>query len=231
MFNESEIIEAAEIAEGDGLFFKSAGKIKRNIGKNLPIAKNVKVRKSLFGKVTISLEFSEVEYYCSYAGEFYALDRDLRVLHKSNTHTRYSSYGAVKVVLPEIREPVLGEHIVFYYTVEETDTEGELLYEVEDAKKYDYVKAFLRALKDSPYYSGANGVIVEQKFDVTLVYSAKYKIRFGDVRGLDVKFRVLDGIMAEGSMGYADKASIDLSDPSSAIARPDPTLDLSEFVD
>ena len=104
-------------------------------------------------------------------------------------------------------------------------------FDFEDVKKYDYVKEFLRTLCDSPYYSGSDGVILEHKFDVTLIYSQKFKIRFGDVRGLDVKFRVLDGIMAEGSMEYADKASIDLSDPSAAIARPDPTLDLSDFVD
>jgi hypothetical protein len=231
MFNEGEIIAAAEIAEGDRLFSKSGGRIKRNIYENLPIASKVKVRKSLFGKITISIEFDDAEYYCEYEGEYYALDRDLRVLDKSDTKTRYSTYGAVMVVLPEIRQPKLGEHIVFYYTVEETDTEGELLYEVEKAEKYDYVKQFLSTLYESPYYGGADGVIVEHKFDVTLIYSQKFKIRFGDVRGLEVKFRVLDGILAEGSMEYADKASIDLSDPSAAIARPDPTLDLSDFVD
>lgn len=231
MFNEGEIIAAAEISEGDRLFSKSSGKIKRNIKKNLPIADSIKVRKSLLGKVTISVEFSKAEYYCEYAGEYYALDKDLRVLHKSKTDTRYSTYGAVKVILPKIREPIPGEHIVFYYTVEDRDANGKLMYEVEDAKKYDYVKEFLRMLYSSAYYSGADGVILDEKFDVTLIYSGKYKIHYGDVRGLDVKFRVLEGILAEGSMQYADKVSIDLSDPSAAVARPDPKLDLSDFVD
>ena len=231
MFNEGEIIAAAEIAEGDGLFFKSSGKIKRNIRENMPIAENIKVRKSIFGKVSLYIELKDVEYYCSYDGQYYALDENLFVLDKSDSHLRYEPYGAVKVILPEIREPRLGEHIVFYYTVEETDTEGELLYDVEDAKKYNYVKEFLSALRDSDYYSGADGVILEHKFDVTLIYDQKFRIRFGDVTGLDVKLRVLDGVLAEGSLQYADKASIDLSDPSAAIARPDPTLDLSDFVD
>lgn len=229
MFNEGEIIAAAEIAEGDALFFKSSGKIKRNIQKNMPIAKNIKVKKSIFGKVTLHVELKEVDYYCEYEGQYYALDCNLVVLDKSDSHMRYAPHGAVKIVLPEIREPLLGEPIVFYYTVEETDTEGELLYEVEDAKKYNYVKEFLTALRESEYYGSANGVILEHKFDVTLIYSGKFKIRFGDVRGLDVKFRVLDGVLAEGSLQYADKASIDLSDPSAAIARPDPTLDFSDF--
>lgn len=231
MFNEGEIIAAAEIAEGDALFFKSSGKIKRNIERNMPIAKNIKVKKSIFGKVTLHVELKQVDYYCEYEGQYYALDCDLLVLDKSDSHLRYSPYGAVKIVLPEIREPQLGEYVVFYYTVEETDTEGELLYEVEDAKKYNYVKEFLTALRASEYYSGSDGVILEHKFDVTLIYSRKFKIRFGDVTGLDVKFRVLDGVLAEGSLQYADKASIDLSDPSAAIARPDPNLDFSEFED
>ena len=177
------------------------------------------------------MEFHEAEYYCAYAGEYYALSSDLRVLHKSNAYTRYSNQGAVKIILPKIREPIPGESIVFYYTVEDLDANGDPMYKPEDAKKYDYVKTFLKALREGGYYGGADGVILDQKFDVTLIYSQKYKIRFGDVTGLDVKFRVLDGIMAEGSLEYTDKAYIDLSDPSAAIARPDPTLDLSEFED
>ncbi|MBE6583643.1 MAG: FtsQ-type POTRA domain-containing protein [Ruminococcaceae bacterium] len=231
MFNESEIIAAAEIAEGDGLFWRSSARIRRNIEKNLPAIQKVKVTKSLFGKVTINVELVSVEYYFEYGGSFYALDSSLTVLDKNDSYTKYSAYGAVKVILPEIREPKVGERIVFYYTVEETDTEGEPLYEVKEEKSYRYVSEFLTALSDSGYRDDANGVILSEKFDVALIYAEKFKIRFGSVESLDVKFRILYEIFAEGSMQYADKAYIDLSTPSAATARPDPTLDLSEFVD
>ncbi len=231
MFNEGEVIAAAQISEGDGLFWRTSFGIRRSIEKNMPIAHNVKVYKSPFGKVTIYLELKPVDYYFEYGGSFYAMDKDLRVLDKSDSYRKYSSYGAVKVLLPEIRQPVIGERIVFYYTVEETDTEGETLYEIEQEKSYYYIKDFLNALCDSGYRYDADGVILTERFDVTLIYTGKFKIRFGEADDLDIKFRMLYEVFREGSLQYADKVYIDVSDPSATIARPDQTLDLSEFED
>lgn len=231
MFNESEIIAAAGIDEGDGLFWTSSAKIKRNIRQNMPIAQNVKVTKSLFGKVTINVDLLEVDYYCRVGEYYYALDADLRVLDRNKSSSKYSAYGAVLVVLPEVREPVVNQTIVFYDTVEETDTEGETLYPVRNSAYYNYVTDFLRSLKESGYHTQANAVVLTEKFDVTLIYAEKFKIRFGDVTNSDVKFRVLYEIFEEGSMQYVDKASIDLSNPSVPTARPDITLDFSEYLD
>ncbi len=231
MFNESEIIAASGIDEGDGLFWTSSSQIKRNIRQNMPIAQNVKVTKSLFGKVTIKVELLSVDYYTKVGDYYYALDADLRVLDKNKASSKYSAYGAVLVVLPEVREPIVNQTIVFYDTVEETDTEGETLYPVRDSAYYNYVTDFLRALKESGYHTQANAVILTEKFDVTLIYAEKFKIRFGDVTNSDVKFRVLYEIFAEGSMQYVDKASIDISNPSVPTARPDITLDFSQYID
>ncbi len=231
MFNESEVIEAAEIDIGDGIFWKSSGRIKRNIRENMPIAQNVKVRKSIFGKVTIKIELLGVDYYTKIGDKYYALDKDLKVLDENVSGSKYSAFGAVLVKLPEVREPVVGENLVFYDTVEETDTEGETLYEIREESFYAYATRFLNTLKDSGYHAEANGVILTQKFDITLIYAEKFSIRFGDGSDLDVKFRVLYEVLAEGSMQYAEKASIDLSDPTRATARADLTLDFAEYLD
>lgn len=230
MFNESEIAEAAGINVGDRLFSKSAGRIKRNIQENIPLAQKVKVRKSIFGKVTITVSVESVDYYIKSGEYYYALDCELKVLDKSNTASKYSEYGAVFVKLPKIREPKVGEKIVFYDTVEEKNSNGELLYKVREESFYDYVTSFLTRLRLSSYHEKANGVILEEKFDVTLIYDEKYKIVFGNVSNLDVKFSVLGKIIAEGSLDYAEKVSIDVSEPSRATARADLTLDFSEFV-
>ena len=74
-------------------------------------------------------------------------------------------------------------------------------------------------------------MILTTKFDISLISEEKYKVRFGNVNKLDVKFIILREIIAEGSMDYAEKVSIDLSDPSRATARADLTLDFSEFID
>jgi hypothetical protein len=231
MFNEGEVIAAAGIEEGDRLLGVSAGRIKRNIQKNMPIAQNIKVRKSLFGKITINIELLKVDYYFKHGEKYFALDADLLVLDSNKEYTKYSAYGAVRVDLPEVREPVIGERIVFYDTVEETDTEGETLYEVREESFYDFTRKFLCELKSSGYHLEANAVILNEKFEITLIYANKFRINFGDSLDLDVKFRVLYEMLAEGSMQYAEKVSIDLSDPSRATARADMTLDFSEYVD
>ncbi len=231
VFNESEVISAAEIDIGDGLLWRSSWSIKRNIQKNMPIAQNIKVKKSLFGKVTISIELLSIDYYTKIGDRFYALDANLRVLDSNKLSAKYSNYGAVKIVLPEVREPVIGEKLVFFDTIEETDTEKETLYEVMDESFYSYTVRFLNQLKTSGYHSEANGVILTEKFDVTLIYAEKFSIRFGDVSDLDVKFRVLYEILKEGSTQHSDRVAVDLSDPSKASARTDLSLDFSEFVD
>jgi len=231
MFNEGEIIEAAELSEGDSLFLRSSWDIKRTIRKNLPLADDIKVTKTLSGTVKIKITFDDVKYYTKVDGIYYAIDSSLRVLDSNESRAKYSAYGAVYVKLPEVRPLEIGEKIVFYDTVEETDTEGELLYEVKDVKYYAYVTDFLSKLEKSGFLEQADGALLTEKYDVTLVYADKYKIRFGSIAELDSKLRVLFGILDEGSTQYADKVEIDLTDPSAAIARPDPTLDLDEFID
>ena len=63
------------------------------------------------------------------------------------------------------------------------------------------------------------------------IYDEKYKVVFGNASNLEMKFSILGEIISEGSMDYAEKVSIDLSEPSRATARADLTLDFSEFVD
>ncbi len=230
VFNETEVINAADIGIGERMFSKSSARIKRNIKANMPIADNIKVRKSIFGKLTINVEMMEVDYYTKIGDTYYALDGELKVLGKSRSASKFSSFGAVLVKLPETRTPEIGKNLVFYDTVVETDTEEETIYEVKEDSFYKYTTDFLTALKTSGYHAEANGVILTEKFEVTLIYAEKFSIRFGTSNDLDVKFRVLYEVLSEGSMQYTDKASIDLSDPSRATARPDPSLDLSEFV-
>ena len=61
VFNETEVINAADIGIGDRMFSVSSAKIKRNIKANMPIAENIKVRKSIFGKVTIHIEIPKLK--------------------------------------------------------------------------------------------------------------------------------------------------------------------------
>ena len=89
----------------------------------------------------------------------------------------------------------------------------------------------MKSLADSGYKSDTDGIVFEEKYDVRLIYANKYLVRFGSVRDLEIKFRILFGILDEGSLQYADKVSVDLTTPSKPTARADGNLDFSEFVD
>ncbi len=233
MFNEGDIIEAADVGEGDLMILHPNFLIKSAIREKLPLVGNIKITKTPFGKLKIDVRVGEVDFYTKIGEKYYAIDENLRVLDESTKRSKYSAYGAAYVILPEVREPRIGDYIVFYDTVEETDTEGETLYEVKEESFYDYASEFLSTLKDSEsgFLEQTDGIILDERFDVTLIYGLKYKVKFGSVANLDAKLRVLFGILNEGTVVKMDKAIIDLTDPSKATAREDISLDLTEFND
>lgn len=231
MFNEGEIIRASGISEGDSLLLRSSGRIERTLKRNLPLAESVSVKKSLSGRVTINVEFADVDYYFKYGKLYYAIDDKLNVLDSDGSRSKYSACGGVFVKLPEIREPKVGEKIVFFDTVEETDTEGETLYEVRKERFYDFASEFLKELKKSGFHTETDGVILEERFDVRFLYADKFEVRIGSVADIEVKFRALFEILGEGSMKYADRVMIDLSTPSKSIARADSSLDFDKYRD
>ena len=217
MFNEGDVIRAAKISEGDLLYGKSSGMIEKNIKRAMPLVKSVEVKKSLSGKVSINVSFEKVDYYCKIGDRYYALDKNLNVMDSDESRSKYSAFGAVCIRIPEVREPVIGKKLVFY--------------EVKDKKFYDFTIEFLTILKESGYLNESNAISLEEKFNIELVYAEKFLIKFGDSRDLDVKFKLLFEILSEGSINYASKGVIDLSDPSKAFARADDSLDFAGYID
>ncbi len=230
MFNESDIITAAELEEGDSLLWNTSGAIIRSIRKNIPLCDEIKVTKTLGGHVSIQVTFQEVAFYArTEHGVSCALDADLRVLDIDDSPAKYAASGAVKLLLPPIRKPVPGQTLVFYDTVEETDTEGETLYEVRKVSFYSYATDFLHAVEGSDLMAAAFGIDLTERFDIRVAYADKYLIRFGDSHDAEVKFRIFAGILVEGTLDYADLVSVDLSDPSRPTARPDLTIDFEPY--
>ena len=233
MFNEGDIVEAAGVGEGDLMALHPNFAIKSSIRERMPLAGKIKITKTPFGKLKIDVRVGEVDFYTKVGNKYYAIDENLRVLDESTKRSKYSAYGAAYVILPEVREPIIGENIVFYDTVEETDIEGDPLYEVKDKSFYDYVSYFLTSLKESEsgFLEQTDGIILDEKFDVTIIYNMKYQVKFGGISNLDAKLRVLFSILNEGTAVKMEKAIIDLTSPSKATAREDLDLDFSEFDD
>lgn len=233
MFNEGDIVEAADVGEGDLMLLHPSFAIKKSIRDKLPMVGEIKIVKTPFGKLKIDVKVRKLDFYTKIGEKYYAIDEDLRVLDISTKKSKYSAYGAAYVILPEMREPELGKCLVFYDTVEETDTEGEPLYEVKEPRFYDYATDFLKHLKESEsgFLDQTDGIVLDEKFDITLIYDLKYQVKFGSVTNLDAKLNVLFAILNEGTAVKMEKAVIDLTTPSKATAREDTALDFSEFDD
>jgi hypothetical protein len=233
MFSEGDIVESSGVGEGDLMMLHPSFAIKRAIKNHLPLVGKITVRKSITGKLKINVKVGEVDFYIKHGDKYYAVDKDLRVLDEGNKRSKYSAYGAAYLIIPEVRQPEVGKRLVFYDTVEETDTEGETLYEVKDEQLYDYVSNFLTVMKDdnNELLQSTDGIVLDEKFNVYIVYGMKYQIKFGNTASLDAKFKVLSSIFEEGTAERMEKVVIDLTSPSRATVREAIDLDLTEFDD
>ena len=230
VFNEGDIIRAAEIGEGDSFFLHSSGSIKRALEKNLPLAEKVKVTKTFSGKIKIDVQFRKAQFFAKSGDVYFAFDSDLKIVGIDSSRSKFLAFGAVYVRLPEVRDVEVGKTVVFYDTVEETDTEGETLYEVREEKYYDYVPAYLKALLASGFHEDADCADLRQKFDIVLIYANKYEAKFGYVDDLEANFNVFFKILEEGSSQTYDKVTVDLTNPSKATVRPNNLLDIEEYL-
>ncbi len=230
VYNESLICESAELYHGMSLFDSSSWGIKNKLKEELPLIEDVKVKKKLSGKMIIEIKLYEFEYFISHGSACYGLDKELKVTDMRMTREEYVNFGARYLSLPEIRFPIFKEKLVFGELFEETDAEGEVIREAKDEKDFEYIYIFLDFLYESGYFEDTNAVMLDRKFDVSIIWGGKYKIIFGDVTDLETKISVLEEIMRHDSLEYAEKAIIDVSSPSKAYARPDPSLDFSEYI-
>lgn len=216
-YNETKIIESMGINIGDSIFSKTRTKIKREIQKNLPLAENIRVRKNVFtGVISVDVEFADMEFFIKYGKRYYAVDKDLTVVDTRSSKSEYFALGAIYVYLPEITAPTVGEKLVFRATVpDDMDSSRE----VADAKDFKYVTDILSAVQNSDIYDGVNVILLDNKFDISAVVMEKYRVYFGNFSNAELKLKMLDGVIRDGALDYAEKGIIDLTDPTRVSAR------------
>ncbi len=232
-YNETRVAEASGISIGKSIFSSSAFKIKRNIRENIPLADKIKVRKNIFtGQVNIEITFLPFDYYIEYKNRYYAVDEELTVVDIRDSENDFSSLGARLLVIPKICQPVFGEQLVFYDTVENPDGDenfdGSFVTEIKDKSAYDYVFDVVRELRASKDYSSLTKIDLTQKFSVTGVYKNAFKVDFGSVANFELKLMVLSDVLADTSWQHSGFGVIDIKDPSAATARSVQSIDDDE---
>ena len=215
-YNETMIIEASGIDIGDSIFGKTAFGVKHRIKKNIPMTEKVKIRKNVFtGRVKIDIEFSEFDYFIKYGSNYYAVNEKLVVMDKRSSKSEYFALGARYIEIPDVCDPVIGKALIFEDTVPEDKDDKDVV----DIEEYQYIYDILRIASESESYGEMNVLLLEEKFNISAVYSEKYRVYIGNFNQIDIKFKMLDGVLNEGSLKYAEKGIIDLSDPTKVSAR------------
>ncbi|MBQ3507172.1 MAG: FtsQ-type POTRA domain-containing protein [Clostridia bacterium] len=246
LYTASVVKEYADIHAGDKMLgFDSMAVVKR-LKAGLPLLDNIKVRKHLNGRVTISFEEITSVYYTRHNMNYYLISGDdglsierggevLGVFANANEARRV---GAIYVGLPEAARVRVGERLSFINLPYDPDSlsTGAVDYELEtDEPKvgYAYVYDFLNNLMESPLAPRVTGMEMGDRYDLHFVLDGRIWVRIGSMEELDRKLDLTNRVLEDRAESGKDDDSlpqlVDVSDPTRIIHRASPDIVLPDW--
>ena len=207
MYSADWILQATGIeAEGDYFGFDPAT-VEDKLRSQLPLLRDVKVRRKLNGTVAVTVTEETGFYYTWHHQNCYLLsDETLRVLTVSSGSSEYTKIGAVYLGLPADARLRVGEILSFEYRTyleNESDTVAEQEGETKTAEKqYAYVWEALEVYRSSELAGITVGLDLSDPYDVYAVLNGQIKVSFGDSDDLEEKIKAtVQVLVAEGRYG------------------------------
>ncbi len=230
------IAEAAGIRVGDSMMSFDGRSLEKKLQADYPLLRDVKVKRSLKGKVTLRVtEETDLYYTCHHSNYYLISAKDRTVLGVSSYGVEYKDYGAVYLGLPEEARVRVGEKITFAYLPYEPVSAPEELatYEIiteEAEEEYAYVWTFIETVRDNAALKDrVTGVALGDRYDLYLIFDGHVKIRFGSMKELERKLNIAVEILAREMDGSRIPAVLDVSDPQKSTYREDPELSLPDW--
>ena len=119
-YTASELAGAADIKRGDKLFRLDLKEEKNEIISKCPYVESIDIDRSLFGKMTFVVKCYEPVWYLEISGDYYVLDRELRVLEETQDVDRLYNSDLIYLTMPHLKSVIVGQ------TVEFGDSDGEV---------------------------------------------------------------------------------------------------------
>ncbi len=241
LYSSAVVMEYADIDVGDRMLgFDNSAVVKR-LKAGLPMLDDIRIRKHLNGKVSISFEeITEVYYTCHNANYYVISAEDREVLGVFSNPTEAKRAGAVYLGLPEATRVRVGEKLSFINLPYEPDSAPEDVvdYEVETdepAEEYAYVFEFVEELMASPLASRVTGMELGDRYDIWMVLDRRIRVRIGNMDELDRKLNMTDRSLTDRAEAGKDDGImpvlVDVSDPTRIIHRASPDIELPEWVE
>ncbi len=241
LYSAAVVMEYADIDVGDKMLGFDSSAVAKRLKAGLPMIDNIRIRKHLNGKVSISFEeITEVYYTCHNANYYVISAADREVLGVFSTPTEAKRAKAIYIGLPEATRVRVGERLSFINLPYEPDSAPEELvdYEVETdepEKEYAYVFEFVDALMASPLASRVTGMEAGDRYDIWLVLDKRIRIRIGNMDELDRKLKMIERSLVDRAEAGKDDGVmpvlVDVSDPTRIIHRASPDIELPDWVE
>lgn len=207
-YTVDEVIKAAGVEVGDNLYSFDAGEAERQISFFLPYIKSAKIKRVMPQKLTITVDDDDPIFVADIWGDNVVLSAGLRVLESDTDNTE----GLVRLVLPPVDYSVAGSVIRFT-----------------DERQQRFIRNTVSELLASEMMM--NGLIgrvdLSDEYDIKMVSSDKYLLKFGGDADLDLKLKMVYKTVTSNKFTEG-VASIDLSTVGEAYVMYDPNIDLGK---
>ena len=198
-YDDEYVIKMAGIAEGDELFGWNMQDACDAIMAGYPYASDIYVSISFF---TVKIEIVEKQtvMYSDYQNQYFSFDRGLRVLEIStNGEEIFSPFLRVK--MPSIASVQVGSKIQF------SDATADV----------SYMTHLLDILKERNLLEKVTYIDFSEKFSLSFVLSNSVRVEIGNLKETNLKFTLLQEVLAQSSINHNIYAVIDVSNTSEPI--------------
>lgn len=222
-YSESDIIAAAGIAEGDGIFSFSPAKIKQAVITACPYISDVTIHRKYPDGILISVAEEKAVFYTVISGQYALVSQTFRVLEfiggddGAADAARAAEYvkntGLIKLKLPRVTEAIAGNSI----KLETSENNGAM---------EDIVRTLLARVSQDDFVDRISVVGAANRFALYLVCDGKYRFELGSVDDLDVKMTLAEQMLRDEIFATGNKGTLYLSDVTQPSVIIDNRIDL-----
>lgn len=201
-YSEAELLEAAGIGIGDGLFSFKRKEAEAAAKEKLPYLTSVKIRRKLPDGLNVRVSAEPAAIYSELNGEFFAISASLRVLERSRDSYAFEAAGLLRTELPTVSRAVVGEKLT-----------------LSGGSSADFISGLLDAVEANGLSGCVTCLRLEEKFNRTVVLDGKYLVRMGSPGDDELKLLTARRIIEESDYEEAAVVIIDVTVPQFACAR------------
>ena len=151
------------------------------------------------------VECHEPIWYVEISGDFYVLDGELRVLEETRNVERLYEWGVTALTLPNVKNAMVGEEIVFGGSEVETEATLEIM----------------KTILSSPIREMLSGVDIDNRYDIHFELdsidgeeklSGRFLVSIGGYSRLEAKLEYIVRALLEENLEGVSGGTIDVSE-------------------